>query len=194
VDPWETREGGLTEFHQRFSLPLFAEHGFNVPDNIRFSTGWPSVGALAKRKRRIGECWYPDSSAAQDHNIIVSLVRSDPFDVAETAIHEVCHTIAGADAGHKAPFKRVAVAVGLAGKMTATELGAELRERLHAFLPSIPPYPHAMVDGSGRKKQSTRMLKALCPRCGEYLVRLSRKVADMGLPECPVCKVGMELS
>ena len=34
------------------------------------------------------------------------------------------------------------------------------------------------------KKQSTRMLKAECPECG-YTIRLSKKWADVGLPNCP---------
>ena len=36
-----------------------------------------------------------------------------------------------------------------------------------------------------RKAQDTYMLKASCPHCG-YLVRLTRKWAAVGLPDCPV--------
>ncbi len=35
-------------------------------------------------------------------------------------LHEMIHAAVGIDAGHKGPFKRAAIAVGLAGPMTAT--------------------------------------------------------------------------
>lgn len=91
----------------------------------------------------------------------------------------------GIEAGHKAPFRRLAVAMGLEGKMTSTHAGASLRAKLEEMVVKIGPYPHAKLTFSRRKVQSTRMIKAVCPdpACG-YQVRTTRKWLDMGVPTC----------
>ena len=187
------REEWLERFASEFAIPLINGTGAKVADKIRYTCGFPSVRPKSAKRQRVGECWYPEASADNTHEVIVSMVLGDPFDVAETAIHELIHTAVGSEAGHKAPFKRVAVEVGLAGKMTATILGDELKAKLERFLPSFPLYPHgALSPTEGRKKQTTRLLKAYCPDCvgseTEYIIRLSRKVADIGLPFCPTCE------
>lgn len=46
----------------------------------------------------------------------------------------------------------------------------------------------------GKKKQSTRMIKASCPECG-YTVRVTRKWLDTaGAPICPACEEQMKES
>jgi hypothetical protein len=76
--------------------------------------------------------------------------------------------------------------------MTATHPGAELAERLNALCVKVGPYPHASLDRSQVKKQSTRLIKALCPECG-YTIRTTAKWIENGLPTCP-CGTEMELS
>jgi hypothetical protein len=70
--------------------------------------------------------------------------------------------------------------------MTATSAGADLEERLNDLIQKHGPYPHATLDQtlSGKKKQSTRMLKLECPACG-YTVRTTAKWIEAGLPTCP---------
>jgi len=101
-----------------------------------------------------------------------------------TLIHELVHAAVGLKAGHKAEFRAVAVELGLEGKMTATEVGAELKERLHALTEKIGYYPHAALDPTQTKKpQTTRMLKIQCPDC-QWMARTSKKWMDLGLPVC----------
>jgi uncharacterized Zn finger protein (UPF0148 family) len=55
-----------------------------------------------------------------------------------------------------------------------------------------PPDRHVIKLDSPVKKQSTRMLKAQCPRC-DYTVRVSRKhLSEKGAPICPIHKVSFE--
>ena len=65
---------------------------------------------------------------------------------------------------------------------------------------NLGPYPHAAIDKRGRKKQGTRMLKAVCPnpdcallvKLGKPLTgRFSQQIADMGLPVCVHCGTQM---
>ena len=85
---------------------------------------------------------------------------------------------------------RVAVAIGLTGKMTQTVAGPRLGETLKSIADQLGPYPHAKIDPSLRKKQGTRMLKIECDACG-FTARTSGKwmrQIDSG-SRCPVCDV-----
>ena len=100
-------------------------------------------------------------------------------------VHELVHHAVGVEHGHKGPFRKCAVAVGLVGPMRATTAGPALASRLHALAESIGPYPHAQLDANaGRKKQTTRMLKVTCADCG-CIVRMTRQWLDeVGAPTC----------
>lgn len=165
--------------------PLFSQHGAEIPQKVRTSCGWPSRLAMSKSKRRIGECWSDKRSADKHHEIFISPTLSEPIHVAETLVHELVHAVVGIEHGHKTPFRRLALAVGLEGKMTATHAGQELRNLLDRLTTEAGPYPHGEVSfDQEEKKQSTRLLKVECPGCG-YVVRVTQKWLDVGLPSCP---------
>jgi hypothetical protein len=166
--------------------PWFDAAGFPLPDRIRATCGFPAKGALARRHRRVGECWSPTASGDQTHEVSVSPVVADAVDVGGILVHELCHAAVGVAAGHKGPFARCARALGLEGKMTATTSSAALVERLAPVLAALGPYPHAALSGRTRDKVAgTRLLKASCPACG-YIVRVTRRWLDVaGAPICP---------
>ena len=162
--------------------PMFAEQGYVLPERIRVSCSWPGGGSARKR---IGEAWSPKCSADGTHETFISPVLDDVAVVAHVLVHELVHHAVGVEAGHKGPFRKLATALGLTGKMTATEAGPELAARLHALTERIGPYPHASLSASGgRKKQTTRMLKVACTACG-CIVRMTRQWLDeVGAPTC----------
>lgn len=165
--------------------PLFEEHGYKVPEKLRVSCGFPSVKALGRRTRRIGECWATWCSQDGTWEIFISPVLGDPVEVLAVLVHEVVHAVVGIECGHGGPFRKCATAVGLVGKMTATTAGPELTARLNEMLKKLGTYPHAALKGSGgAKKQGTRLLKVECGECG-YTVRTTQKWLDVGLPTCP---------
>jgi SprT-like family len=190
----ERREGWLHNLMDRMEC-LFAPD-YHVPSNIRVSCGFPSRKALISPKgdHALGQCWYDESSADKHFEIFISpiLGGDDPMTIAATLAHEMCHTVAGREAKHGPKFKAVATRIGLEGKMTATQPSDAFRERVQPMLDDLGPYPMAKLDArkmtTGVKKQSTRLLKAECPDCG-YTVRIARKWLDVGLPDCPECRV-----
>ena len=93
-------------------------------------------------------------------------------------------TVSGDGTGHGPKFRKLALALGLTGKMTATEAGPELEAKLKKIYKKLGEYPHAKLDFSNVKKAGTRMIKAACPTCG-YTVRLSRKWIEVATPRCP---------
>jgi hypothetical protein len=165
--------------------PTFAELGFPLPERIRVACGWPSKSALSAKSRRIGEAWSARCSADGAHETFLSPCLADPVEVGAVLVHELVHHAVGVEHGHKGPFRKCAVAVGLTGPMRATTAGPGLAERLQHLSAAIGPYPHAQLDANaGRKKQTTRMLKVACGDCG-CLVRMTRQWLDtVGAPTC----------
>jgi hypothetical protein len=187
----QTREQWL-EAAVRLMAPLFTAKGYEVP-GVRVSCGFPSKGALAKKKMRIGECWYKEITVDGIAQLFISPLLRDHVEVIGTLVHEVVHAVCGAKAKHGAQFKKCAVAVGLEGKMTATVAGKELIEMIEGWMKDLGAYPHQGLKPGTKpeKKQTTRMVKCECEKCG-YAVRTSRKWLDeAGAPLCPCNKKPM---
>jgi hypothetical protein len=158
-----------------------------LPDRIdRVSCGWPSSRALARRSRVIGECWSPSASADGSPQIFVSPAIAHSLEVAAIVVHELGHAAVGTDKGHGPEFQNFMRAIGLLGPARRTTLGPQLKARVSVLLEGLGDYPHAPLNGSGRpfKRDSTRLLKVSCPKCG-YTCRITRMWIDRGLPRCP---------
>jgi len=165
--------------------PMFAAAGSPIPAKVRVSCGWPSCGGTSMSRKAIGQAWSPKCSADGTHETFLSPVLGTAKDVGHVLVHELAHHAVGTDAGHKGPFRKLAMALGLAGKMTATVAGKDLAERLNALCAPLGDYPHAALDPkAGPKKQGTRQLKVSCADCG-CVVRMTRKWLDeQGAPTC----------
>lgn len=178
------REEWLTECIKRLRAD-FDQVGSSLPEKIRASCSWPSKSGLANKKRRIGEAWSAKNSADQSCEVFVSPVLKDPLEVAATLVHELVHCAVGVEEGHKGKFPKIAKALGLEGKMTATTAGETLKARLKELTNGIGPYPHAeLTHSNAPKRQGCRLLKVHCTQC-ECVVRITRKWLDeVGPPTC----------
>jgi hypothetical protein len=160
--------------------------GFTMPDKVRVSVGFPSIGALARKRRRVGECWPPAAAADGVHQLFVSPVLKDVEAVLETVTHELSHTH-NMEAKHRGAFQKVAGALGLkGGPWTATSWANGLPEWVTRAVAALGEFPHVALDplARARKTQGTRMLKVECPEC-KYALRTSAKWIAVGLPTCP---------
>lgn len=192
----ETRELWLQRAIQAMKA-VFEASGYTVPP-IRVACGWPVRGGLGKKGRVLGECWSKDASSdGQQAQIFISPALcddgSDPMGVLPTLVHEVVHAVVGHKASHNKVFGKCARAVGLEGKLTATNAGPELLEKCKGWYAALGAYPHSQLNGLEKgKKQSTRLLKSICNHergedtCG-YTVRITQKwVDEVGAPHCPL--------
>jgi hypothetical protein len=167
--------------------PRFAELGYPDRPAIRIGVGYPSTGAKGKA---IGQCH--DSSVSKDkvHELIISPRIDDSAEVAGVLAHEMCHaylqkTFPNENCGHGKKFRRLALAVGLTGKMTATVPGDAFKRFVAPIIALIGAYPHgALESGQTRKVQGTRLLKVSCPSC-EYTIRVTHKWIEVAIPACP---------
>lgn len=172
--------------------PLFTEAGAEIPA-VRVSVGWP--GGRGKKATVIGQCWPTAASAAKAAEVFISPTQDDAVRVLDVLTHELVHAVDDCQNGHRGPFAKLAKALGLTGKMTATVAGPELAEKLAGIAGSLGDYPHAKLISlaggvEGPKKQAARMLKLECPVDG-YIVRTTAKWLEVGVPACP-CGSTME--
>lgn len=159
---------------------LFKQHGAEIPE-VRVSVGFP--GGRSPRKA-IGQYWPPQACEDAVPQVFVSPVLNEPLRALDVLVHELVHAV-HPEAGHKGAFAKLAKAVGLTGKMTATVAGPELTTRLNALSSELGAYPHAAINLQDRKKQGTRLNKAECSACG-YTCRVTKKwVEALGAPLCP---------
>lgn len=187
MQKFNTREEWLTEAVGLLTHTFAGKAGVMVPD-VKVSVGWPGGGG--RKNAVIGQCWHKDAAADGLAHIFISPVLGDAGEVLATLAHELVHAVDENASGHKGNFRKIAKAIGLTGKMTATVAGHDLARHLKGVAVTLGDYPHgALAPGlGGGKKQSTRMLKVTCSEPGDdvYTVRMTRKWLDTyGTPKCP---------
>jgi len=160
----------------------FQAKGYSIPQRIRYACSWPA--GQRGGKRILGQCVAPQASADGSTEVYVVPTLDKPDMVLGVLMHELVHAAVGVEAGHGPAFKQACSKLGLEGPARQALPGAKLKAWLADIAAALGPYPHGAVNLDARKKQGTRMLKAVCPETG-YTVRLSKKWAEMGLPISP---------
>ena len=166
--------------------------------DIQFSVSFMANSRSGSKKLTIGQYLNPNfnKDGGFKSNILIHPRLNDSIQVVGTLIHELIHYEFPQD-GHGKNFRKMALAVGLEGKMTATTVSEDLTKRIKKWILYNGEYPHQSFDQNTyeRKKQSTRMIKVQCldsnEICGEgrYKVRMSRTLIEQfGEPICPCCQ------
>ena len=177
--PHATRESWLTAAAHAMR-PMFDAQGADKYPKFRVSCGWPK-GA---RGKTIGQAWHPKDSGDATSELFISPSLDNVGEVLATLMHELVHAVVGNEAGHKGPFRKLAKGLGLEGKMTATVAGEQLAADLLLLNGALGPYPHAELSKLSVTKQSTRMLRCKCPKCGCILRMTSKWLEEAGTPTC----------
>lgn len=169
--------------------PMFSALTSETIPAVRVSVGWP--GGNGRKNSVIGQCWSTKVAADSVSQLFISPVLGDAVRVLDVLAHELIHAIDDCQSGHKGRFAKIAKALGLTGKMTATVAGEELLDELKKIAAELGEYPHAALVNPGQgadgpKKQGTRMLKVECEAGSGYKVRITRQWLDeYGAPKCP---------
>ena len=185
-----TREQWLLSMTKELNKKVFKPAGYNINmKTVRVSCGYPPQGGLGHGSKTIGVC-FPDAINGYNE-IFIHPELSKSERVADVLAHELIHHILNCEHGHKKPFRDIAVAIGLEGKMTATVAGKELLKTIKSLIKKIGKYPHKTLNYSG-KKQGTRLMKVYCRECEErginYIIRMSQSTIDhYGKPCCTIC-------
>lgn len=187
-----TREAWLL-FAVDAVAPIFVEKGYAVP-RVRVSCAIPSTSV---RGSAVGQCWNRQMSADNVNEIFISPVHANPVEVLDTLVHELVHAVDDCAHRHGKEFKKIALAVGLVGKMREASAGPQLRYRLSEIAVQLVrqwgPYPHAALRVPRALFASPKPApKAVCAACG-FRVSLLKKYLDHGAPICPKDRKQMEL-
>ncbi len=175
-----SREDWLLMAIECLKSGLFKQHGASIP-HLRVSVGFPGGGSAHKR---IGEYWPSKAISDGIPQIFISPILDKPVECLDVLVHELVHACTPG-AGHGKLFKRLALKVGLTGKMRSTVAGPELKSYLEKLSTDLGLFPQSKINLSSRKKQSTRLGKVSCQSCG-YVCRVTKKWLDeLGTPICP---------
>lgn len=160
---------------------------------FRVSVGWPR-GARGKGSHAIGQCWHAACSADKTREIFISPELQDAARVLDVLAHELLHAALPPEAKHGAAFRKLALHIGLEGRMTATTAGPAFAAFTQRTLAELPPYPHAALSAAvGGGKQTTRMLKVQCAACGMVARTTRLWLETTGAPLCACNTQPMEL-
>ena len=171
--------------------PYFKDRGYEIPELIRVSCGWPSKGGLSPTRRKLGECWDGDTTFDGVVQIFISPYLFEKVDVLGVLVHELISSCVPKD--DKKEFTKAMQALGMEGQASSYLPGLILGSELAAL--DLPEYPHAKVDRLVpiTKAQSTRLKKLICPandiHDDDYILRGTMKALAFGLPVCPCGKV-----
>ena len=182
----KTREEYLVAYTRELSK-LFKQVGVTLNlKKIKVSCGFPSSVGQRSKNTPIGQCFNDALNGFNE--IFIHPKLDDVVKVGGVLVHELIHASDNCKSGHRGYFRRTAIAIGLTGKMTATEESPELIAKLKKITKKLGKYPHRSLDYTNkRRKQSTRMIKVSCDIHG-YIARLSRTaIATHGEPVCPEC-------
>lgn len=169
---YQTREDWLNAFIDA-ARPVFAAANAPLPINLRVAIGFTSRGMKGSR---IGECWSSDASEDGHYEIFIKPTLDNSARICDVLTHELIHAAVGIPAGHGPAFKRVALALGLKGKPTATYGGEDWYRWSIPLIEALGPFPYGALADSGlsssRPKQKAYLLKAVCTRC-EFVCRIT---------------------
>lgn len=185
-------------------VELFELKGFKFKRRFRVSCGLPSKGAFNTKGRVIGECWASSASKDGVNEIFISPTQANSLEVTAVLAHELVHAWDNCKHGHKGPFRKCALAIGLEGQMRSTTASKALKTYIKAGMDTmgIGKYPHKNLDYTPIKKQTTRLIKVVCQsemcdyffeNLSPYTARLSRKCLYYGVPSCGSCGSEMDV-
>ena len=192
---FNTREAWLKEAME-LMVPWFKQQNAPHFEMPLVSVGWRKGTRTGSCKgKTIGQCWDKKGSGDKKAaHIFFSPEMTDEVRVLGILLHEMVHAALGTAVGHRKPFKDLATALGMEGKMTATTESDELVGKLKVLLGELGTYPHPGLDDvlKNRKKPGSRLIKVMCHSCG-CIIRMTRTwIENVGTPICG-CGLGGEM-
>jgi len=168
------REQWLNNAMSAFALIVNGNSSNQLPmDKIKVS-----CSLTTGRKKKPSETIHAKHSADGTFNILISPTIADPIEVCKQLAVQLVNV---ATADSNSDFLRICNALQFTNTIPDTEFVIAFGE----LIGELGDYPHAEVLLPDNATQSTRLLKASCPKCG-MTIRLTQKWVKHGLPICSV--------
>ena len=178
------RETYLNKLAYELKKSVFKQAEIDIDlKKVKISCGYPTTGAKGKA---IGQCHATSNNGYNE--IFIHPILQDSIRVAGVLAHELVHAYDDCKNGHNKVFRKIALSIGLEGKMTATTESEQFVKQAQKIIDKIGEYPHKKLESARtKKKQTTRMVKVVCYNCNEYHVRMSRTMFKLAPPVCGFC-------
>lgn len=179
-----TRESWLVEGIKQLGQDFFSENGYELPENLRVSCGFPK----STNCKAIGQCWDKTASKDETYEMFICPTQEEPVDVLAILLHELIHASVGIEAGHTGPFRKLAKEFGLAGKMTSTfaEEATELHLTLGKISKKLGHYPHAAMQKKRAAVKPTNWVRYMSEAVESFRVVANiKQVEEHGAPRDP---------
>ncbi len=157
----ELREQWLRDMTNELR-PYFASSGFEIPQVVRVSVGWPAKGGATGKS--LGECWDPQCSADAAPHIFVKPTLNES-EVGECLVHELLHAVM---------FCRYPA-------------GESLRERLNELGKKLGPYPHAVLTPRLKEKKERKGWSLVCECTPRRVLKGSKDTVEGPAVTCAGC-------
>lgn len=181
---FKTRETWLEAAIKKLNATYFRANGYELPEKLQVSCGFAKGSHKA-----IGQCWSPTMSANETTQMFICPSIDDAVETVATLLHEMIHASVGTKAGHRGPFRKLALEFGLSGPMKSTfaEVGSNLHNELTSIVESLGVYPHAKLrKDPNAKKNPYIWLRFMSESEQSYTVTISAKnVKEHGIPADP---------
>ena len=181
-----SRENYLIQATDILRKSLFKPKGYKVP-KVELSISWATHGNNSRntgKAKVLGQCFNRASSEKGINQVIITpnldgTTIDGTLQILGVLVHELVHAVDNCVSGHGKAFKDCATAVGLTGPMRSTGESDELKEYLRKnIIDKLGKFPHAQVNLSKGKKQTTRNIKVACDCC-DFSFRTSRKNLEL---------------
>jgi len=194
-----SRENYLIQATDIMRKSLFKPKGYKVP-KVELSISWATHGNNSRntgKAKVLGQCFNRASSEKGINQVIITpnldgTTIDGSLQILGVLVHELVHAVDDCVSGHGKAFKDCATAVGLTGPMRSTGESDELKEYLRKnIIDKLGKFPHAQVNLSKGKTQTTRNIKVEC-NCCEFSFRTSRKNLELmdEVSHCLACDDG----
>ena len=186
------REEYLLKANEIMRQGLFKDNGFELPEDVQISVGFPLGYRASSKMQTVGQCFSRVASDNNVNNIYINPTQDNTLQVLGILVHEDVHAIDDCQNGHKKAFRDIAVKVGLTGKMRSTTESEELKKYFEdEIISKLGEYPHKKQIVSNRKKQNTRNLKMECIECGFSWRASKTMISRMTNFDCNGCESGV---
>ena len=185
-----TREQWLQDANSIMRQGLFKQHGYDLPEDVQVSAGFPLGFRAGAKKQTVGQCFPRSLSKAGVNEIFINPTQSDTLEVLGILVHEDIHSIDDCKNGHGKVFKDMAIAVGLEGQMRSTTSSQRLIQYFkEEIISKIGEYPHKETTApTNGKKQGTRMIKVSCANdCGFQFYTSQKQLDNIRYTDCNGC-------
>ena len=182
----KTREDFLTEAAVLIEEEILSPQGVSLPEKWKIGVGFPSSSTA------IGQAWSAEACEDKETmHVIISpeLGNHDKVNLLQVLLHELIHIAVGIDQKHGGEFKRVARAVGLEGRLTATYVSpnTELHDKLLEIYSKVGyDYPHVVLQKTVKEKKErvSNFIKLVSVSNPEYELKIKRDfVEEHGFPQ-----------